>query len=48
MTRLVWADYWGVRRELAKERLRREYAATCRLFGTDIADLAHLVVRRAS
>ncbi len=48
MTRLVWADYWGARRELAKERLRREYAATCRAFGTDIADLAHLVVGRAS
>jgi hypothetical protein len=47
MTRLVWADFWGARRELAKERLRREYAATCRLFGTDISDLDPLVVRRA-
>lgn len=46
MSRLVWADYWGPRRELAKARLRREFEATCTAYGTDISDLAHLVVRR--
>ena len=48
MSRLVWADYWGARRELAKERLRREYEATCAAYGTDISDLAHLIVRRSA
>ena len=48
MSRLVWADYWGARRELAKERVRREYEATCAAFGTDISDLAHLIVRRSA
>ena len=48
MSRLVWADFWGARREAAKQRVRREYAATCRAFGIDISDLAHLVVRRSA
>ncbi len=48
MSRLVWADYWGERRERAKKRLLREYAATCAAFGTDISDLAHLIVRRSA
>ena len=48
MSRLVWADYWGARRELAKERVRREYEATCAAYGTDISDLAHLIVRRSA
>jgi hypothetical protein len=47
MSRLIWADYWGPRRELAKERLRREYDATCAAYGTDISDLDHLLVRRS-
>ncbi len=46
MSRLVWADYWGPRRQAAKERLRREYAATCAAYGTDISDLNGFVVRR--
>jgi hypothetical protein len=48
MSRLIWADYWGERRERTKERLLREYAATCAAFGTDISDLAHLIVRRSA
>ena len=48
MSRLVWADYWGARRELAKERVRREYEATCAAYGTDISDLGHLIVRRSA
>ncbi len=44
MSRLVWADYWGPRRDAAKARLRREYAATCAAYGTDISDLGHLMV----
>jgi hypothetical protein len=46
MSRLVWADYWGTRRELAKRRIRREYDATCAAYGTDISDLERLIVRR--
>lgn len=48
MSRLVWADFWGARREQAKARITREYAHTCAIFGTSIDDLAHLVLRRAS
>jgi hypothetical protein len=48
MSRLVWADYWGPRRELTKARLRREYDATCAAYGTDVSDLADLVVRRSA
>jgi hypothetical protein len=48
MSRLVWADYWGARRELAKERVRREYEATCAAYGTDISDLAQLIVHRSA
>lgn len=48
MSRLIWADFWGQRRRLALERLAREYAATCALFGTSIDDLASIVVRRAA
>jgi hypothetical protein len=48
MSRLVWADFWGHRRQVAMERITREYAQTCALFGTSIDDLSHLIVRRAS
>jgi len=48
MSRLVWADYWGDRRERAKQRIRREYDATCAAYGTDISDLAHVIVRRSA
>ena len=42
------ATRWGVRREAAKERLRREYEATCAAYGTDISDLAQVIVRRSA
>jgi hypothetical protein len=45
MSRLVWADYWGERRARTKERIRREYAATCAAYGTDVSDLSHRIVR---
>jgi hypothetical protein len=48
MSRLVWADYWGRRRELPKERIAREYAATCAAYGTDISDLSAYIVRRSA
>jgi hypothetical protein len=49
MSRIVWDDLWGLRRERTKKRLRREYAATVARYGTDISDLApYLVRRRAS
>jgi hypothetical protein len=48
VSRLVWADYWGRRRELAKERIAREYAATCAAYGTDISDLSRYIVRRSA
>jgi hypothetical protein len=48
MSRLVWADYWGRRREIAKERIAREYAATCAAYGTDISDLSRYIVRRSA
>jgi hypothetical protein len=48
MSRLVWADYWGERRARAKERILREYAATCAAYGTDVSDLAHVIVRRSA
>ena len=46
MSRIVWADYWGARRELALRRFEREYLDTCARFGTSIEDLAPYVVRR--
>ncbi len=48
MSRLVWADFWGRRRELAKERISREYAASCTAYGTDISDLARYIVDRSA
>jgi len=49
MSRIVWDDLWGLRRERTKIRLRREYAATVARYGTDISDLApYRVHRRAS
>jgi hypothetical protein len=46
MSRIVWADYWGVRREMALRRFEREYLDTCARFGTSIEDLAPYLVRR--
>ena len=48
VSRLVWADYWGRRREIAKARIAREYAATCAAYGTDISDLARYIVKRTA
>jgi hypothetical protein len=36
MTPLVYADFWGERRELAKRRIQREYAATTDRYGTEL------------
>jgi hypothetical protein len=36
LTPLVYADFWGERRERAKERLRREEAVTRARFGTEL------------
>lgn len=46
MSRIVWADLWGRRREQARRRLLREYRDTEARFGSSIADLAPYVVRR--
>lgn len=46
MSRVVWDDLFGRRREQLKVRLRREFDDTGRRFGNDIADLAPFVVRR--
>lgn len=40
MSRLTWDDVCGPGRVAGLARLAREYEQTCRLFGTDIADLA--------
>lgn len=40
VSRVVWADLMPGRWEATRARLAREHAATCRLFGTDLADLA--------
>jgi hypothetical protein len=45
MSRVVWADHFGAARELALERLRREYLDTCRRFGTSIDDLTPYLAR---
>ncbi|MCL2541702.1 MAG: type IV toxin-antitoxin system AbiEi family antitoxin domain-containing protein [Nocardioidaceae bacterium] len=40
MSWVVWSDLWGAQRAVTRDRLIREYLDTCRLFGTDISDLA--------
>ena len=40
MSRIVWDDFWGARRDQARARLDREYQDTVSRFGTDITDLA--------
>jgi len=47
MSRITWPELWGRQRELTKQRLLREYAATTTRYGTAIDDLAPYVVRRA-
>ena len=46
MSRVEWADLFGRNRTYLKDRLAREYLATCRAFGTDISDLERFRVRR--
>lgn len=38
MSRLVWADLWGARREQAKARIRKEYAVTLSRFGDQLPE----------
>lgn len=40
VSRIVWDDFVGRQREIAKARLDREYRDTVQRFGTDISDLA--------
>jgi hypothetical protein len=40
MSRIVWDDFWGARRDQARARLDREYRDTVSRFGTDVTDLA--------
>ncbi len=46
MSRITWPELWGRRRELTKQRLRREYDATTARYGTAIDDLAPYIVQR--
>jgi hypothetical protein len=46
MSRIVYADLFGPRREQTKQRLRREYLDTAQRFGTATADLEPYRVRR--
>lgn len=46
MSRIVWSDLWGKRREQARVRLLREYHDTLERFGHSVRDLAPYVVRR--
>ncbi|MFI5624710.1 type IV toxin-antitoxin system AbiEi family antitoxin domain-containing protein [Nocardioides sp. NPDC051685] len=47
MSRIEWDDLFGRNRIYLKDRLAREYLATCRAFGTDISDLERFRVRRS-
>ncbi len=40
MSRIVWDDFWGFRRDQALRRLHREYTDTVTRFGDSIDDLA--------
>ncbi len=46
MSRLVWGDVFGPRREHTLRRLEREYLDTAARFGTSIDDLTPYLVRR--
>jgi hypothetical protein len=46
MSRLVWDDVYGSRREVTMRRLEREYLDTCARFGTNVDDLTPYIVRR--
>jgi hypothetical protein len=45
MSRIVWDDLWGRRREVAKARLLREYLDTRARFGDSIDDLTPYIIR---
>ena len=45
MSRVVWDDLFGAAREVALQRLRREYLDTCRRFGESIDDLTPYLAR---
>lgn len=45
MSRVVWDDVFGQRREQVKRRLMREYLDTVGRFGHDISDLAPYIIR---
>ncbi|NGN95249.1 type IV toxin-antitoxin system AbiEi family antitoxin domain-containing protein [Nocardioides sp. KC13] len=47
MSRVEWPDLFGRNRDYLKDRLAREYLATCRAFGTDISDLERFRVHRS-
>ncbi|SDK00950.1 Transcriptional regulator, AbiEi antitoxin, Type IV TA system [Nocardioides sp. YR527] len=47
MSRVAWDDLFGRNRNYLKDRLNREYLATCRAFGTDISDLERFRVHRS-
>ena len=46
VSRITYADLFSGR-TAAKARLLREYADTCRRFGTDVRDLTRYTVRRS-
>jgi hypothetical protein len=46
MSRIVYADLFGPRREQTRQRLTREYLDTTARFGTSVADLEPFRVRR--
>jgi hypothetical protein len=49
MSRVIWPELWEPLRSRTKERLLREFRATCSRFGTELSGLTDLiVVRRAS
>lgn len=44
---IFWEDFWGERRQAARQRLRREYLDTVARFGTDRSDLEQFRPRGA-
>ena len=38
MSRIIWADFWGDARGLARRRMRAEYAVTLQRFGPDLPE----------
>lgn len=46
MSRLVWTDLWGAKREQTRQRLRREYAVTESRFGSQLPEGYRHIPRR--